>query len=349
MVVEQGIIHPGTAIATYFPSVAVDASGDLAINYMESSTAQNPSVCVTGPLTADAAGTMEPALVVRSGTGTLYASRAGDYSGISPDPSAPGSFWACNECGDAIQAWGTWLALFQASGSSTSGDAAPTIVTPASASPAVVTGTTTSLSVLGGDDTGESSLNYTWSVITAPSGAPMPTFSSNGNNASKATTATFYRAGSYTFEVTVTDPAGLNATSTVAVTVNQTLTSIAVSPANTTLPDNSSQLFTASALDQFGQALTVQPAFAWAVQNGGIGTINSSGMYLSLQSGTGSASVLASAGTMGGRATVTITSVPAAPTSLTATAVAAQQVNLAWNESSSNRSGFIIQRSANGG
>src|SRR5262249_11075452 len=178
IVVEQGTIHPRTGIATYFPSVAVDSSGDLAFDYMESSTTENPSVYVTGRLAADAAGAMEPALRARAGAGTLYASRAGDYSGISPDPSAPGSFWACNECGDAIQAWGTWLVRFQVSGSSSSGNTAPTIVAPASASPTPVAGTSTTISVRGADDTGESSLSYMWSVIAAPSGAPAPTFSS---------------------------------------------------------------------------------------------------------------------------------------------------------------------------
>src|SRR5262249_11279356 len=160
-----------------------------------------------------------------------------------------------------IQAWGTWLVRFQVSGSSSSGNTAPTIVAPASASPTPVAGTSTTISVRGADDTGESSLSYMWSVIAAPTGAPAPTFSRNGNNASKTTTATFYRAGNYTFEVTVTDPAGLTATSTVTVTVNQTLTSIAVSPAKATLPDNTSQQFAASGLDQFGQALMAQPAF----------------------------------------------------------------------------------------
>jgi hypothetical protein len=349
IVVQQGIIHPGTGVATYFPSVAVDASGDLALDYMESSTTENPSVYVTGRLAADAAGAMEPALLARGGTGTLYASRAGDYSGISPDPSASGSFWVCNECGDAIQAWGTWVALFQVSSASSSGDTAPSISTPASASPTPVAGTSTVLSVLGADDTGESSLSYTWSVVATPSGAALPNFSSNGNNSSKTTTANFYRAGNYTFEATVTDPAGLTATSAVTVMVNQTLTSIAVAPTNATLPDNTSQQFTASGLDQFGQALTVQPAFAWSVQSGGIGTISSGGKYSSPQSGAGSASIWASTGMMGGSATVTITSVPAAPTNLTATAVSAQQVNLIWNESSNNSSGFTIQRSANGG
>ena len=52
----------------------------------------------------------------------------------------------------------------------------------------------------------------------------------NGSNAAKNTTATFSKAGNYTFQVTITDPGGLTATSSVSVTVNQTLTSVAVKP-----------------------------------------------------------------------------------------------------------------------
>ena len=100
----------------------------------------------------------------------------------------------------------------------------PTVATAASASPSPVTGTTTSLSVLGADqDTGESSLTYSWA--RRPAHRAAATFSANGSNTAKNTTATFSQAGTYTFTVTITDPGGLTATSSVSVTVNQTLSS----------------------------------------------------------------------------------------------------------------------------
>ena len=102
----------------------------------------------------------------------------------------------------------------------------PTVATAASATPSPVTGTTTALSVLGADDGGEASLTYTWAATSKPSGAADPTYTANGSNAAKNTTATFSKAGSYTFQVTITDAGGLSTTSTVSVTVNQTLTSI---------------------------------------------------------------------------------------------------------------------------
>ena len=97
----------------------------------------------------------------------------------------------------------------------------PTVAVPAAASPSPVTGTTAALSVLGADDAGASTLTYTWATAGTP---PAPvTFSANGSNAAQNTTATFTAAGTYNFLVTITNPAGLTATSSVSVTVNQTL------------------------------------------------------------------------------------------------------------------------------
>jgi alpha-L-arabinofuranosidase len=96
----------------------------------------------------------------------------------------------------------------------------PTIITAATASS--VTSTSAVLSVLGADATGgESSLKYTWSVIGTP---PAPVvFSVNGTNSAKATTATFTRAGTYNFLMTVTNAAGFSTTSSVSVTVYSTI------------------------------------------------------------------------------------------------------------------------------
>ena len=134
-------------------------------------------------------------------------------------------------------------------------DAAPTVATAAAATPATVTGTTTALSVLGADDAGESNLSYTWATTGTPPAAVS--FSANGSNAAKNTTATFTKAGNYTFQVTITDDGGLSTTSSVTVTVNQTLTSITVTPATPTLASHATQQFTASGIDQFGNAMTL--------------------------------------------------------------------------------------------
>ncbi len=107
--------------------------------------------------------------------------------------------------------------------------------------------------MLGADDGGESNLTYTWAATGTP---PAPvSFGANDSNAAKNSTATFSQAGNYSLQVTITDAGGLSATSTVNVTVNQTLTSISVTPGTATLVENGKQQFTAVGYDQFGQVL----------------------------------------------------------------------------------------------
>ncbi len=180
----------------------------------------------------------------------------------------------------------------------------PTVSVPATADPSPVTGTKTNLSVAGYDP-GDSSLLYTWAVTSAPAGAPTPTFSSNGSTAAHNTTATFYLAGIYTFQATISDPSGLTAVSSVTVTVVQTPTSLSVTPANVTLVHGATQQFMATAYDQFGQALAAQPTFTWEVSTGG-GTISSTGRYTAPKKGTGTFQVTVSADGLTAQANVTV-------------------------------------------
>jgi hypothetical protein len=189
--------------------------------------------------------------------------------------------------------------------------AAPTIAMVAAAAPSTVTGTTTALTVLGADDGGEGALAYTWSS-TGP--APV-TFSPNGTNAAKASTATFARAGTYQFLVTITDAQGLTVTSTISVTVNATPSSLAVTPATSTVVPASMQAFTASVADQFGDALATQPTVTWMVSGGG--TITSTGVFTAGSSAGGPFTVTATAAGQSGTAQVTV-SQGAAPTLATA-------------------------------
>jgi hypothetical protein len=177
----------------------------------------------------------------------------------------------------------------------------PTVQTPATAAANPVTGTTVGLSVLGQENGSDSGLTYTWSG-SGPAGV---TFSANGSNATKNATATFAQAGAYTLTATISD-GSRSVTSSVNVTVNQTLTSIQVSPSAVTVADGATQAFTARALDQFGTALATQPAFTWSVDSGGLGTIDGSGLYTAPASGVGSATVRATSGSTGATATVSV-------------------------------------------
>ena len=105
--------------------------------------------------------------------------------------------------------------------------------------------------------------------------------------------------------MTITDAGGLTATSSVSVTVDQTLTSIAVAPASVTLDENQAQQFIATAYDQFGNALSAQPTFTWA-KTSGVGSINASGLYTAPAT-TGSAGITATSGLIVGSATITVT------------------------------------------
>jgi hypothetical protein len=180
---------------------------------------------------------------------------------------------------------------------------APTIATAAKATPNPVTASTTTLSVLGADDNGEANLTYTWATTGTPPAAV--TFSANGTNAAKSSTATFTKAGSYNFQVTVKDQGNLTVTSAIAVTVNQTPTSIVVSPASATVNTSATQQFTAVERDQFATNLTTQPAFTWSVSGGG--TINASGLFTAGTTAGGPYTVTAKSGSISGTGTVTVT------------------------------------------
>jgi autotransporter-associated beta strand protein len=239
---------------------------------------------------------------VASGGGSI--TNTGGYTA----PYASGTATVTATCGTATSSPATVTVT----------DAVPTVATAAAASPSPVTGMTTSLSVLGADSDGggEPSLTYTWSTTGTPPAAVS--FSANGTNAAKNTTATFTAAGTYNFLVTITDLGGQSTTSAVAVTVNQTTTSISVSPSAPSLASGATQQFTATAYDQFGAALSSQPTFTWAVASGAGSIDNSSGLYTASYA-SGSATVTAASGSVtSSPATITITD--AAPTVATAAA-----------------------------
>ena len=100
----------------------------------------------------------------------------------------------------------------------TQSNRAPPVATAASANPNPTTGITSNLSVLGADDGGESALIYTWSTSGTPPGSVS--FSVNGTNAAKNTTATFGSTGTYALLASIRDASGLSVTSSVNITVN---------------------------------------------------------------------------------------------------------------------------------
>jgi hypothetical protein len=180
-----------------------------------------------------------------------------------------------------------------------------TVAIAAAASPNPATSTTTNLSVLGAQSGTDAGLTYTWSVTSAPAGALTPTFSINGTNAAKNTTATFFSAGNYAFLVTIEDTLSVTTTSSVIVTVSPTATSLTVTPQTSVIGDNASKQFTAVVYDQFGGVMTPAPAITWTLQAGSVGTITSEGSFSS-PGVLGSATIITTVGSATNTATILV-------------------------------------------
>ena len=97
-------IAPGTF--TFFPSVAVDSKGNMAIGFAATAPSIYPGAYFAMRLVGDPPGTTRPAGVLRAGldfyvrdftTSTTVPSRWGDYTGISIDPEDNSTFWVYNE------------------------------------------------------------------------------------------------------------------------------------------------------------------------------------------------------------------------------------------------------------
>jgi alpha-L-arabinofuranosidase len=180
-----------------------------------------------------------------------------------------------------------------------------TVAEAAAAAPNPVTSTTTGLSVLAAQGGTDAGLTYTWSVTSVPAGALTPTFSINGANDAKNTTATFFAAGNYAFLVTIEDTLGVTTTSSVIVTVSPTAASITVSPQTSVIGDNASKQFTAVVHDQFGGVMTPAPTITWSLQAGSVGAITSGGLFSS-PGVLGSATIVGSVGSASNTATILV-------------------------------------------
>ncbi|MHB8959960.1 MAG: Ig-like domain-containing protein [Candidatus Limnocylindrales bacterium] len=85
--------------------------------------------------------------------------------------------------------------------------------------------------------------------------------------------------------------------------VSQTLKSIAVTPSSASIAVGATQQFTATALDENGLPMVVQPTFTWTATGG---SVDATGLFTAPTS-TGSFTVTATSGTVVGSASVTVT------------------------------------------
>jgi len=188
----------------WMSSIAMDATGNIALGYSISSSTMYPSIRYTGRLTCDPLGEMS---IVESGifngTGSQIwnmspdPSRWGDYSAMASDPSEPAKFWYTNEyyTTPSQSNWKTRIGSFSFAG---------VLCVEATADPSdLCIGSSTQLGVTASGGSG--SYSYQWTSV--PAG-----FTSSSQNPTAAPTVTTK------FACTVND-GSTSRTDTVQVTV----------------------------------------------------------------------------------------------------------------------------------
>ncbi len=143
-----------------------------------------------------------------------------------------------------------------------SSNTGPTVSQPISVTGnGTITGKAASLSVLAQDAAG--GLTYTWSVTGSSSGGTV-TFNVNGSSRAQTTTATFTKAGTYSFLVKIVDSANHSASATTTVTVVPMVSAIRNAPTTAvTVSGTSLKPFIPTFIDQFGSVFSTPPALTW--------------------------------------------------------------------------------------
>src|SRR5262249_11343028 len=99
-IVQQGTINNST-LSFFYPSIAVNTSGDVVVGFSGSSSTTFGSTYAVVGLPAGAAPArflpFGPPIQTKAGTAAYNGNRWGDYSAVTPDPTAPGIFWAHQE------------------------------------------------------------------------------------------------------------------------------------------------------------------------------------------------------------------------------------------------------------
>ena len=97
LLVQEGLIDPGPGVATFFPSAAIDPSGNIGISYMQSSSTEFVSAYVAGHVAGTPLGSTSPGVAFGVGAAVEAVSfRNGDYGTAVYDPGT-GLFWGANE------------------------------------------------------------------------------------------------------------------------------------------------------------------------------------------------------------------------------------------------------------
>ena len=235
---QDGTLDASDGISRWMGSIAMDASGDIALGYSASSSSVYPSVRLTGRVPGDASGTMETETILKAGTGSQQAnlSRWGDYSAMSVDPVDDCTFWYTNEYlkTNGTWNWNTWIASFKfnscssgSGGTPTTGTLTGTVTDASIGSP--ISGATVATTTGGYSTMTNGSGQYS---MTVAGGTYDVTVSATGYNSSTASGVLVANGQTTTqdFALTSTGPT----TGTISGTVIDATTSNAISGATVT-------------------------------------------------------------------------------------------------------------------
>lgn len=296
VVYQQGTFAPDSNYR-WMGSIAMDKVGNIALGYSVSSASLKPSIRYTGRAPGDPLGTLQAENTILNGNGSQLSnlSRWGDYSAMTIDPTDDCTFFYTNEYlkANGTFNWSTQIASFKFSSCSS----APPVLTSITVSPS-----SASVPTNGTQQFTATALDQFGNPMS-----PQPGFTWSVNGGGTISAAGLFTAGSSTggpFTVTATS-GSVNGTASVTVTAPPVLTTITVSPANASVQTGATQQFTATGYDQYGKALSPQPAFTWSV--GGGGAINASGLFTAGSTAGGPFTVTAASGSVSGTASVTVT------------------------------------------
>jgi len=120
-IVQSGVLRGGPGVHHFFPSVAVNAAGDVCIGFSRSDVSRFVEAVYAGRRGTDPPNMMQAIRILKAGLGvyrkTFGASRVrwGDYSATVVDPTDDLTFWTIQEYADSSvgpapndDRWGTW-------------------------------------------------------------------------------------------------------------------------------------------------------------------------------------------------------------------------------------------------
>jgi len=242
-IVQSGVLDPGATDAHhFFPSIAVNANGDVCLGFSRSDDSGFAEAVSSGRLATDPPGTMRPIQVIKSGEAKYVKTRGGpqnrwgDYSATTVDPADGLTFWTIQEYAAApmggFDRWGTYWAREVAP--------APPTPTPTDTPSGTPTTTPTPTPTV----TATSSETPTATATATPTRTPTSTATRTATATASATaTPTLTRTPTATPTSTSTPTATPTATATASATSTPTATASATTtppPTATATPTSTS-------------------------------------------------------------------------------------------------------------